>query len=73
VKRAFKSRNVPVEPELLERLDAVKVRQHYGSRACVARRLIYAGLATVEQQSKPPPKPDNRLLNDQYQQGGSLP
>jgi hypothetical protein len=73
LKRAFQSRNVPEEPELLERLDAVKVRKHYGSRACVARRLLCAGLATLQQQSKLPPKPDNRLLNDQYQKGGSLP
>jgi hypothetical protein len=65
VKREFKSLNVPVEPEHLERIDAVKVREHYGSRACVARRLIYAGLATLEQQPKPQPKRDNRLVDDQ--------
>jgi hypothetical protein len=65
LKREFKSLNVPVEPEVLERLDAAKVREHNGSRAGVARRLLCAGLATLQQQSKPQPKRDNRLLDDQ--------
>jgi hypothetical protein len=48
--------SIPVEQELLERLDTIQAEGHDGSRATVARRAIYAGLADLEK-PRTPPKP----------------